>query len=173
MSLTLTSADFNSIRVLLTSTTKEISDDDFNTYGLVTLVNSYLSTIVPDYSTLSGTDASLFKSAAVYMTAALATQIIQLKRSRSYKLGDYEESNTRNVDFEQLRQWLLSMSKTYLNLVSVIATNLSRNVIFASAGKTQSGINYPSSINNWFARIQPQLITWFDRGGEFIQGEDI
>lgn len=162
MSDILTSANYPDIRVLLNVTSDEISDADFNTYGLVTLVNAYLKRDVPDFSALNGNDAILAKSAAVYMTAALSTQIIQLKNAKSYKIGDYEESNSRNVDWDKMRDYFFERSNEFMGLLST--KTLTLPVIFAVAGKVSAGKNIPASTQNWYSRIAPQIVRWFETG---------
>lgn len=156
----LTSSDYQDIRVLMNITSDDISDTDFNTYGLVRLVNTYMHKYVPDYSTLTGDDISNAKSAAVYMTAALTTRIIQLKNSKSYKIGDYEESNSRNVDWDKIRQEYLMLSQQFLGLLTTVT--YTRPTIFVAAGKVSSGITESFSAETWYKKIAPLLVRYYE-----------
>lgn len=160
MTVILTSTNYQDVRVILNVTSDDITDTDFNTFGLVTLVNAYLSRYVPDYSQLTGNNAVNAMSAAVYMTAALSTTIIQLKNSKAYKLGDYEESNSRNVDWDKLREYFFSMSRQFLGLLTTLT--LTRPSIFAVAGKVSSGLSEPQTFENWYKRIAPQLVRSYE-----------
>lgn len=162
MTVILTSANFRDVRVILNVKEKEITDEDLNTSGLVTLVNAYLSRYVPDYSVLTEPNKTFAMSAAVYMTAALCTQIIQLKNAKSFKFADYEESNSRNVDWENLREYYLLMSNRFIGQLTTLT--LTRPTIFAVSGKMSTGKDIPVSVENWYRQIAPKLVSWFETG---------
>ena len=162
MSVILTSADYDGIRALLDASTSELPNSALDTIGLVPLANAYLSNIVPDFSALSGNDVTFAKAAATYLVAAASIQIVQFKRSQTTKLGDMEESNYKNVDWEKLRTDLKEMAASLIYRLTTVANSLVVPTVFSVSGPTSSGYNRPNYLETWFARIEPKVITWLN-----------
>ena len=172
MTVILDSSLFPDIRAVLGTTSDELSDAELNTTGITAFTNAQLGVLIPDFSVLTGDDIVYAKTAGIYMAAALCTGILRIKRAQQIKIGDYEESNARNTDFDKWRDWLLSVASDAITGLTLFDNIFVKPSLFSVGGPTSSGKNYPTNMTKWYTRVSPMINNWFTLGtpynSEFI-----
>jgi hypothetical protein len=162
----LTVDDFGDIRTKLGVTSDDLSDLEISSIGLLIVAEAMIQNAVPTWATLTGINLIFLRAATVALCGALAVRSIELKRGQSFAQGggDYSESATK-ASWDSIREELLCEAKGYLLHINVSGTARPRTTIFLAAGPTSGGTNWPSRVEQWYARVQPTLLTWLDTNG--------
>jgi hypothetical protein len=96
-------------------------------------------------------------------------QLIWIKRGQAFELGDHRESNIK-IEMNPIRELYLDMYRTCIFKLSTIVNTLKQRTLLTVGGPTSSGTNYPN-LWDWYARIHPQMVLWFEQGGSFINNK--
>lgn len=159
MTSALTTADFDSIRTLVSVTSDDLSDNDLNTAGIVPAINAIYANAIPDFSVLTANDLALAKGSAVHFAAAMTTPILRIRNGRRIKLGDFESQDNK-VDWDALGDQLIERSKMLLMFTTVWQLAQKRRTLFVTSGPTSGGQNWPWMFSQWRAMVYPLVITW-------------
>lgn len=167
MGTILQTSDYPAIRAKLGVTTNDLPDADIDTIGLLPVTEAMIMSFVTDYATIlsgGGNNSTFLKAATLCWCAALAAYAkLQVQRGQSFRVGDYQESETK-VDWMALGDKLALEARGYMLLIST-HTPTTRNKLLVVAGPTSSSSNWPTVIAQWIARIQPHFATWLSDGG--------
>jgi hypothetical protein len=164
------SGDYNAIRVKAGITTDDLSDADIDTIGLLPVAEAEITSVVTDYAAIlaaGGANKVFLQAAAISLCAALATGLLEMKRSQSFKLADYSESESK-VDWKAKVTMLMQEAQGYLMRISTHAHT--RRTLFSATGPTSSASSWPLELQRWYARVQPHVLTWIIEGGQRLYG---
>jgi len=161
--------DYNAIRAKMGVTVNDLPDADLDSVALIPVAEALIMNLVTTWAAImsgSGSDKIFLQAGAVCIAGALAcTAKLKMQRSQSFKLVDYQESETK-VNFDTMREALLLEGRGYLYMISSIMTKPVHTNAFTATGPTSSGLNWPTIIDQWFARIHPHIITWLSDDGQ-------
>jgi len=157
---------YDAIRMKCGVTANDLPDTDLDSVGLVPIAEALVESLITDWSAImlaGGANKVFLQAGAVCIAGALAVVKLQVQRGQSFKLVDYQESETK-VDWDKMREALLKEGKGYLYLISTHGA-ITRTKLLIASGPTSSSANWPSQVDQWFARIHPHIITWLSDDG--------